>query len=74
MIADDFNLEKELAQSKININLNDLNDSNKFLITREWDCFNDNNLNVLEAKVEAIYEKGEEQNTRHPTRGDLGGR
>ena len=54
---EDFNLEKELAQSKININLNDLNDSNKFLITREWDCFNDNNLNVLEAKVEAIYEK-----------------
>ena len=54
---EDFNLEKELAQSKININLNDLNDSNKFLITREWDCFNDNNLNVLEAKVEAIREK-----------------
>ena len=32
---DDFNLEKELAQSKINININELNDSNKFLKTRK---------------------------------------
>ena len=45
-----------LLENEIN-NLKDVNDSNKFLITREWDCFNDNNLNVLEAKVEAIYEK-----------------
>jgi len=54
---DDFNLEKELAQSKINININELNDSNKFLKTRKWDYFNDEKIYVFEDKVETIYKK-----------------
>ena len=44
MNFDDFNLEKELAQSKININLNEIYNTSKFLVTREWDCFDDNKI------------------------------
>ena len=52
---DDFNLEKELAQSKINININELNDSNKFLKTRKWDYFNDEKIYVFEEVFYVVY-------------------
>ena len=61
---DDFNLEKELAQSKININLNDINDSNKFLKVREWDYINDSKIYEIEAKVETIGEKLDKTNLK----------
>ena len=57
MIADDFNLEKELAQSKINININELYNTNKFLTTREWNYLDDNKIEYLENKVNMIYKE-----------------
>ena len=62
MRKDDFDLEKELAQSKINININDLNDSNKFLKTKEWDYLDDNKIQYLENKVNQIYRELNKQN------------
>ena len=52
-----LDLDKELAQSKININLNDLNKENKFLVTRAWDCLDDNKIFELDTKVESIFKE-----------------
>ena len=62
MRKDDFDLEKELAQSKINININDIYNSNKFLKTKEWDYLDDNKIQYLENKVNQIYRELNKQN------------
>ena len=59
---DDFNLEKELAQSKRNINLNEIFEPNKYLITRKWDYINDDKIMYLENKVEEIYRQLKKDN------------
>ena len=61
---DDFNLEKELAQSKINISINNIFDSNKYLKTREWDYLNDDKIFDIEAKVESISQKLDKKNSQ----------
>ena len=53
-----FNLDKELARSRIYINLNEINDLNnaeRFLVSRTWDCLDDNKIMDLDGKVESIY-------------------
>ena len=57
---DIFDLEKELAQSKININLNEINEeenANKFLSSRKWDCLDGNKIIEIDNKVESIYKE-----------------
>ena len=57
---DIFGLDKELAQSKININLNEINkkeNKNKFLSSRKWDYFDGNKIVEIDDKVESIYKK-----------------
>ena len=48
----DLNLDKELAQSKINIQIKD---EKKFLKSRQWDYLDINKRNSIEKKVELIY-------------------
>ena len=48
----DLNLDKELAQSKINIQIND---EKKFLRNRKWDYLDSNKKNAIEKKVQQIY-------------------
>ena len=55
-INEDFNLDKELAHSKVNININE-NIQDKFLVNRIWDCTNDNKINILEQKVENVFKE-----------------
>ena len=55
MKTDDFNLDKELAQSKRNININEIDEPNKYLESRKWDYVNDDKIIYLENKVEEIY-------------------
>ena len=50
----DLNLDKELAQSKINFQIND---ENKFLKSRKWDYLDSNKKNSIEKKVELIYKE-----------------
>ena len=50
-----LDLKKELAQSKINFDLDDINNQNKFLETKVWDCLDDNKILELDKKVEDIY-------------------
>ena len=57
MKSSDFNLEKELAQSKLNININEIEDEDKYLKKRNWDSSDDNKIQYLEMKVEEIYGK-----------------
>ena len=52
-----LDLKKELAQSKINIDLNDINNQNKFLETKTWDCLNGDKILELDKKVEDIYKE-----------------
>jgi len=57
---DIFDLDKELAQSKININLNEINNeenTNKFLSSRKWDCFDGNKIIEIDNKVESVYKE-----------------
>ena len=62
---DVFDLEKELAQSKINIDLNEINSSNKFLIAREWDYCSDDKIFELESKVETIINRLDKKNIQN---------
>ena len=55
MKSTDFNLDKELAQSKITININEIDDSYKYLTTRNWESSDDNKIEYIEKKVEKIY-------------------
>ena len=55
MTSLDFGLEKELAQTKLNININEINDENKYLKKRNWDSLDDNKIQYLEQKAEEIY-------------------
>ena len=57
-----LDLSKELAQSKINININDLNKENKFLVSRNWDCLDDNKIFELDIKVESIFKELNKKN------------
>ena len=54
MQASDFNLDKELAQSKAFININEVNDTNKFLKKRKWDSLDDNKFEELEEKYQKV--------------------
>ena len=67
MKTDDFNLDKELAQSKrnINININEINEANKYLESRKWDYINDDKIIYLENKVEEIYKHLKKDNLEH---------
>ena len=62
---DVFDLEKELAQSKINIDLNEINSSNKFLIAREWDYCSDDKIFELESKAETIINRLDKKNIKN---------
>ena len=55
MTSSDFSLEKELAQTKLNININEINDENKYLKKRHWDSLDDNKILFLEKKAEEIF-------------------
>ena len=55
MTSSDFSLEKELAQTKLNININEINDENKYLKKRHWDSLDDNKILFLEQKAEEIF-------------------
>ena len=57
MTSLDFGLEKELAQTKLNININEINDENKYLKKRNWDSLDDNKIQYLEQKAEEIYKR-----------------
>ena len=55
---DIFNLERELYRSRININLNEINEGgneNKFLVSKIWESLEDMKIAELDAKVESIY-------------------
>ena len=56
--VDLFDLKKELAQSKIIINLDEINEDrnkNKFLKSRIWESLEDLKIKELDDKVESIY-------------------
>ena len=57
MKSTDFNLEKELAQSKISININEINDENKYLKKRIWNSSDDNKIEYLEKKIQKIFKE-----------------
>ena len=57
MTSRDFTLDKELSQSKINININEIDDFNKYLKKRVWDSSDDNKIQDIEKKVEMIHKK-----------------
>ena len=48
----DLNIDKELAQSKINIKLNE---NKNFLSSRKWDYLNDNSIDKLDNKINQVY-------------------
>ena len=52
-----LDLKKELKQSKIIIDLNDINNQDKFLETKTWDCLNGDKILELDKKVENIYKE-----------------
>ena len=52
-----LDLKKELSQSKIIIDLNDINNENKFLEAKTWDCLNGDKILELDKKVEDIYKE-----------------
>ena len=51
MKAEDLNIDKELAQSKVNITLNE---EKYFLSSREWDYLDGNNYQLIEEKFNLI--------------------
>ena len=55
MSTTDFNLDKELEKSKVFININEINESDKFLKKRIWDSSNDNKIEEIEKKYEKVY-------------------
>ena len=55
--SSDFSLDKELAQSKVVININEIDDGNKYLKNRVWDSSDDNKIEFIENKVEKIYKE-----------------
>ena len=55
--SSDFSLDKELAQSKVVININEIDDGNKYLKNRVWDSSDDNKIEYIENKVEKIYKE-----------------
>ena len=63
MKSTDFNLEKELAQSKISININEINDENKYLKKRIWDSSDDNKIEYLEKKIQKIFKEIDTKST-----------
>ena len=63
--TDDFNLDKELAQSKVFLNINDIDESNKFLVSRKWDYINDDKIIYLENKVEEISKQLKNETLNH---------
>ena len=56
MQASDFNLDKELTQSKVFININEINEADKFLKKRIWDSSNDDKIEELENKYQKVCE------------------
>ena len=62
---DVFDLEKELAQSKVNIDLNEINSSNKFLVAREWDYLSDDKIFEIESKLETIINRIDKRNVQN---------
>ena len=48
----DLNIDKELAQSKINIKLNE---KKNYLSSRKWDYLNDNSIDKLNKKINQVY-------------------
>ena len=59
-----LDLDKELAQSKINININDLNKENIFLVSRTWECLNDDKIFDLDNKIEVIFKEFNKENMK----------
>ena len=61
-------LNKKLEQSKKNIDINDINNiKNKekdFLVSKVWDCLDDNQIGDLEDKVESIYNELNKENLK----------
>ena len=57
MKSSDFDLDKELAQSKINFNINEIIEPDKFLKKRIWDSSDDNKIEQIENKIEQIYKE-----------------
>ena len=51
MSTTDFNLDKELEKSKVFVNINEINESDKFLKKRVWDSSNDNKIEEIEKKI-----------------------
>ena len=54
MSTTDFNLDKELEKSKVFVNINEINESDKFLKKRVWDSSNDNKIEEIEKKYEKV--------------------
>ena len=54
-----LDLNKKLANSKINIDINEINNNKdkekKFLVSKVWDCLDDNKIVDLENKVQSIF-------------------
>ena len=57
MKSSDFSLEKELAQSKIIVNINEIGDENKYLKKKIWDSSDDNKIEYLESKAAKIFKE-----------------
>ena len=67
---DVFDLKRELAQSKININLDEIDKEeniNKFLSSREWDYTDGNKIIDLDDKVDSIYKKMDKEKMKKLT-------
>ena len=65
-----LDLQKELNQSKIFFDLNDMDNEikeKKFLKTRIWDCLDDNKINDLDTKIESIFKELNQENIQELT-------
>ena len=54
MKCSDLNIDKELAQSKMSIKVNQ---EKNFLSRRKWDYLNDNNINKLNNEINEVYKR-----------------
>ena len=65
MKSSDFNLEKELAQTKLNININEISYEDKYLKKRIWNSSDDNKIQYLETKVNEVYKKIDQKKVKN---------
>ena len=65
MKSSDLNIDKELAQSKINIKIED---EKKFLSSKKWDYLDNSKKSLINNKVNKIYEEMNQNQLKYLTR------